>query len=74
MICPLNRVCTLAFSPLTYNKLGGQQGLRAVMGGKWLRILETTQEVSVPDDSLGDFELRIFLENVFVSRTPKTYG
>ena len=37
------------------------------MGVKWLRILEFTQGVSVPDDSRGDSDLCIFLENIFVS-------
>jgi len=51
----------------TYNNLGGQKGLREVMGVKWLRILEFTQGASVPDDSRGDSELRAFLENIFIS-------
>ena len=50
-----------------YNNLGGRKGLREVMGAKWLRVLEVTQGVSVPDDSQGESELRIFLEALFYS-------
>jgi len=50
-----------------YNNLGGRKGLREVMGAKWLRVLEVTRGVSIPDDSRGDSELRVFLENLFVS-------
>ena len=49
-----------------YNNLGGRKGLREVMGAKWLRVLEVTRGVSIPDDSRGDSELRVFLENLFV--------
>ena len=51
----------------TNNELGGRKGLREVMGVKWLRVLEFTQGVSVPDESRGDSEFRIFLESLFVS-------
>ena len=37
-----------------YNELGGRRGLREVMGVKWLRVLEFTRGVSIPDDSRGD--------------------
>jgi hypothetical protein len=50
-----------------YNNLGGRKGLREVMGAKWLRVLDFTRGVSIPDDSRGDSELRVFLENLFVS-------
>ncbi len=50
-----------------YNNLGGRKGLREVMGAKWLRVLEFTRGVSIPDDSRGDSELRVFLEKLFVS-------
>ena len=43
-----------------YNNLGGRKGLREVMGVKWLWVLEVTRGVSVPDDSQGESELRIF--------------
>ena len=50
-----------------YNNLGGRKGLREVMGVKWLRVLEFTQGVSVPDESQGESELRNFLEALFNS-------
>ena len=56
-----------------YNNLGGRKGLREVMGAKWLRVLEFTQGVSVPDESRGDSELRIFLENLFVSTNTQNF-
>ena len=56
-----------------YNELGGRKGLREVMGIKWLRILEFTQGVSVPDESRGDSELRIFLESLFVSSNTQNF-
>ena len=52
-----------------YNDQGGPKGLREVMGVKWLRVLEFTRGVSIPDGSRGDSELRIFLEALFVSNT-----
>ena len=56
-----------------YNNLGGRKGLREVMGVKWLRILEFTQGVSVPDESRGDSELRIFLETLFISTNTQNF-
>ena len=56
-----------------YNELGGRKGLREVMGVKWLRVLEFTRGVSVPDDSRGDSELRIFLEALFVSTNTQNF-
>ena len=50
-----------------YNEFGGRKGLREVMGVKWVRILEFTQGVSVPDDSRGDCDFRIILKNIFIS-------
>jgi len=56
-----------------YNELGGRKGLREVMGVKWLRVLEFTRGVSIPDDSRGDSELRVFLENLFVSTNTQNF-
>ena len=43
------------------------------MGVKWLRVLEFTRGVSVPDDSRGDSELRIFLEALFISTNTQNF-
>jgi hypothetical protein len=43
------------------------------MGAKWLRVLEFTQGVSVPDESTGDSELRIFLETLFASTNSQNF-
>ena len=43
------------------------------MGAKWLRVLELTQGVLIPDDSRGDSELRIFLEALFVSTNTQNF-
>ncbi len=56
-----------------YNNLGGRKGLREVMGAKWLRVLEFTQGVLIPDDSRGDSELRIFLETLFISTNTQNF-
>ena len=43
------------------------------MGVKWLRVLEFTRGVSIPDDSRGDSELRIFLETLFISTNTQNF-
>ena len=50
-----------------YNHRGGRKSLREFLGRTWLRTLERVQDVSIPDESDGDSELRIFFESVFNS-------
>ncbi len=56
-----------------YNNLGGRKGLREVMGVKWLKVLEVTRGVSVPDDSQGESVLRNFLETLFDSTDTENF-